>query len=551
MAARLDLPTPKPFKVLGEQTNLSRSWENYVKRFEYYISASGVTKDEQRKALLLHLCGEEIQDIFETFVDPGNSYKDTVEKLTEYFNPKKNIAYERHIFRQAQQEHEETIDNFVIRLKKLSVSCEYPDGSVNDMIRDQVVEKCNSKELKKKLLREQDLNLDKIQAIARTSELADLHVSKMDDTQKNGTSHQKYGVDEDVQQLRGRPNGRKPRKQFYPRTRPRTAPKPTQLKSCYRCGGKSHSGHECIKSRNIICRDCNRRGHYAHMCRTQNKKQVSHISNQDFEYDSSSSDTDFVFQMTSKETSPFIKAEVQGKQIKLLIDSGATVNCIDKATFETFNSQNISLRKSKAKIYPYASKVPLRILGIAELNVKINENKHQIKFHVVNSKCTPLIGQQCAVNLGLLKICVNTINHENMNSNVKDTLLEYADRFEGLGKLKDFELKLNINKDVTPVVQPNRRIPFKMRKQVDNKIQQLLEMDVIEKTQGPTPWISPIVVIPKTNDIRLCIDLRQANTAVERERFPLPNIDETLEELNGSKYFSKLDLKMGFHKISL
>ncbi len=64
--------------------------------------------------------------------------------------------------------------------------------------------------------------------------------------------------------------------------------------------------------------------------------------------------------------------------------------------------------------------------------------------------------------------------------------------------------------------------------------------------------ISPLVVVPKQNgDIRICVDMRQANTAVERERFPLPNIDEILEEMNGAKYYSKHDLKMGFHKLSL
>ncbi len=172
------MPTPKPFNVLGENTNLSRSWDNYVKRFEYYIAASGVTKDEQKKAMLLHLSGEEIQDIFETFTDVGNTYKDTVTKLTEYFNPKKNVAYERHIFRQAVQKMDETVDNYVIRLKKLSVSCDFPDDTVTDQIRDQIVENCNSSELKKRFLREQELTLEKIQTIARTNELADLHATK-------------------------------------------------------------------------------------------------------------------------------------------------------------------------------------------------------------------------------------------------------------------------------------------------------------------------------------------------------------------------------------
>lgn len=55
----------------------------------------------------------------------------------------------------------------------------------------------------------------------------------------------------------------------------------------------------------------------------------------------------------------------------------------------------------------------------------------------------------------------------------------------------------------------------------------------------------------KNNDIRLAIDMRQANKAVLRERFPMPNIDETLEQMNGSTVFTRLDMNQAFHQIEL
>ena len=65
MAGNLDLRAPSSFKVLGDNTNLSKAWEQYFKRFEYYLKATRVTKDEQKRALLLHVhvVGEEVQDI--------------------------------------------------------------------------------------------------------------------------------------------------------------------------------------------------------------------------------------------------------------------------------------------------------------------------------------------------------------------------------------------------------------------------------------------------------------------------------------------------------
>lgn len=76
--------------------------------------------------------------------------------------------------------------------------------------------------------------------------------------------------------------------------------------------------------------------------------------------------------------------------------------------------------------------------------------------------------------------------------------------------------------------------------------------DIIESVEGPTLWCSPVVVTPKKGgEIRLCIDMRRANTAVIRERFPLPTIEEVLFELNGSIKFSQIDIRDAFHQIEL
>jgi hypothetical protein len=56
--------------------------------------------------------------------------------LTSYFKPKKNSSYERHLFRNTKEGETETIDNFIVRLSKLVVSCEFAGDQKNDMIRD-------------------------------------------------------------------------------------------------------------------------------------------------------------------------------------------------------------------------------------------------------------------------------------------------------------------------------------------------------------------------------------------------------------------------------
>ena len=81
---------------------------------------------------------------------------------------------------------------------------------------------------------------------------------------------------------------------------------------------------------------------------------------------------------------------------------------------------------------------------------------------------------------------------------------------------------------------------------------ELEELDIIEKTTGPTHWVSPVIVVPKSDaDIRLCVDMRRANLAVKRERHPIPTIEELLQEMNQSKIFSKLDVKWSYQQIEL
>ena len=105
---------------------------------------------------------------------------------------------------------------------------------------------------------------------------------------------------------------------------------------------------------------------------------------------------------------------------------------------------------------------------------------------------------------------------------------------------------------MTPIAQPLRQTPFKMKKQIEDKIDELEKNDIIEKTSGPTPWVSNIVAVPKQNNtVRLAIDMRQANKAILRERFPMPNIDETLQQMNGASVFSRLDLTEAFHQIEI
>ena len=90
------------------------------------------------------------------------------------------------------------------------------------------------------------------------------------------------------------------------------------------------------------------------------------------------------------------------------------------------------------------------------------------------------------------------------------------------------------------------------KKGVEEELDKLEDLGVIEKVQEPTPWISPLVVVPKTNgSVHLCLDMRRVNEAVIRERHMIPKLDELLQDINGATVFSKIDLTSGYHQLQL
>ena len=156
-----------------------------------------------------------------------------------------------------------------------------------------------------------------------------------------------------------------------------------------------------------------------------------------------------------------------------------------------------------------------------------------------------------ARDLGLVNVDLNHITVSDITTREKLTT-EHPKVFQGIGKLKNYEVKLHIDTSVQPVAQPAHRIPFHLRKKVSVELKKLEMQGIIEKVEGPTPWISPLVVIPKRNcEVRLCIDMRMANRAIQRERHPTPTVDDLVDALNVATVFSKLDLRSGYHQLVL
>ena len=131
----------------------------------------------------------------------------------------------------------------------------------------------------------------------------------------------------------------------------------------------------------------------------------------------------------------------------------------------------------------------------------VEETKVLTHFIVVKrGRC--LVGYSTATERGILQVGpVPNPRAESCNTVgcpfVESLKAKFPGVFSGVGRLKNYQLKLHIDPQVTPVIQKIRRIPFSLKDKVTAKVNELLEKDVIKRAEGPTTWISPVVVAPK------------------------------------------------------
>ena len=89
----------EPFVISnGSTTNFHRRWEIWKDDFILYTTASEITQDSQKLALLLHIGRTEVKEIYRTMKDSQDKYDDVVHKLNVHFIPKKNLSYGRYSF---------------------------------------------------------------------------------------------------------------------------------------------------------------------------------------------------------------------------------------------------------------------------------------------------------------------------------------------------------------------------------------------------------------------------------------------------------------------
>ena len=232
----------KAFDAVGKPATLAQRWKKWKQEFELYVVASGVSDATLKRALLLHMAGPQVRDIFNNSIPAeekgeADDYKKAMDAITTYFKPRKNVPMARQSFLAAKPTAGETINNFVSRIQNLAEQCDYGEER-NNQVRDLAISFIKDKQLKAKLYREENLTLTKMMDIV--AQFHDKNALVLLPETVNYVSKEKGKL---IQKQGGN--------------------------KCWRCDMPGHLARNCIKSRNHKCGKCGKIGHYEVCCKSK------------------------------------------------------------------------------------------------------------------------------------------------------------------------------------------------------------------------------------------------------------------------------------------
>lgn len=181
--------------------NLSENWRRFKRELDNFIVASEKDKksDKVKIAIFQTYIGDEGLELFDSFqlsADEVGDYGEILKRFEAHCNPRKNVVMERFKFRNTFQKTSQTINDFLTSLKLRISSCEYENEDLvhikDHLVRDQLVIGLTDKSIQERLLRENDIDLEKAVKLVKAWEDSQNHSKELNALSKEVDAVKSY-----------------------------------------------------------------------------------------------------------------------------------------------------------------------------------------------------------------------------------------------------------------------------------------------------------------------------------------------------------------------
>ncbi|XP_014677616.1 PREDICTED: uncharacterized protein K02A2.6-like [Priapulus caudatus] len=247
-----------------------------------------------------------------------------------------------------------------------------------------------------------------------------------------------------------------------------------------------------------------------------------------------------------------------GQRVPFVVDTGAELSLLNRVTYDGRPARRPSLHSLEVAL------VDVQVLNVGDEDVVFEPGEllaHLEVVRVVRRLGTCEFGESSPLpdSSGLpahMRVMFETIDSglsRRERCEVSSLLQEYAGLFtapgEQLGHTEMVKHRIDTGA-YYPTKQAPRRCPLARQEILNVEVDKMLASGTVRPSSSP--WASPVVLVTKKDgSTRFCIDYRKLNDVTRKDAYPLPRIDDTLDSLDGTSWFSTLDFTSGYWQVEM